>query len=44
MNIVLRSKVETVSRKRLKELIEFLDKRELNYSFKGELIIGVSKK
>jgi len=44
MNIVLRSKVETVSKKRLKELIQFLDERSLNYSFKGELIIGVSKK
>jgi len=44
MNIVLKSKVETVSKSRLKELITFLDKRNLNYSFKGELIIGMAKK
>jgi len=44
MNIVLQSKVETISRSRLKELIKFLDKRNLSYSFKGELIIGMVKK
>jgi len=44
MNIVLKSKVETVSKRRLKELMNFLDKRDLNYFFKGELIIGMAKK
>jgi len=44
MNIVLKSKVETVTTKRLKDLMKFLDKRKLNYLFKGELIIQVDKK